>query len=89
MALGNKPKAAQYPSMSDSAYPVQAEWDAEAGVWFSSSNIPGLVIEAATLPEFVELVSALAPELLAENLGVQGRVPLELRAHGLIELAVA
>jgi len=89
MGLGDAPKAAQYHPMSDSGYHVAAEWDAEAGVWISSSNIPGLVIEAATLPEFMELVSALAPELLAENLGLQGKVPLELRAHGLIELAVA
>jgi hypothetical protein len=89
MALGDAPKAAQYLAMSDSAYHVAAEWDAEAGVWISSSNIPGLVVEAATLDEFVELVSVLAPELLAENLGLQGKVPLELRAHGLIELAVA
>lgn len=75
--------------MSDSVYHVAAEWDAEAGVWTSSSNIPGLVVEAATLPEFVDLVSALAPELLAENVGVKGKVPLEIRAHGTIELAVA
>ncbi|WP_425994547.1 DUF1902 domain-containing protein [Caulobacter sp. DWR1-3-2b1] len=89
MGLGDAAKAAQCTGMSDNAYHVEAEWDAEAGVWTSSSNIPGLVVEAATLPEFLELVHALAPELLAENLGVRGKVPLELRAHGLIELAVA
>lgn len=33
--------------MSDSAFHVAAKWDAEAGVWTSSSNIPGLVVEAA------------------------------------------
>lgn len=75
--------------MSDSVYHVEAEWDAEAGVWTSSSNVPGLVIEAATLPEFVDLVSSLAPELLAENLGLKGKAPLEISAHGTIELAVA
>ncbi len=89
MALGDAPKAAQYLGMSDNAYHVAAEWDAEAGVWISSSNVPGLVVEATTLDEFVKLVSILAPELLAENLGLQGKVPLELSAHGLIELAVA
>jgi hypothetical protein len=46
---------------------VSAEWDAEAGVWISESNIAGLVVEASTLPEFFEVASALAPELLAEN----------------------
>jgi hypothetical protein len=75
--------------MSERAYHVEAVWDAEAGVWVSSSNIPGLVVEAATLSEFMDLVSVLAPELLAENLGLSGKVPLELRANGTIELAVA
>lgn len=75
--------------MSDSVYHVAAEWDAEAGVWTSSSNIPGLVVEAASLPEFIDLVSELAPELLAENLGLKGKAPLEICAHGMIELAVA
>ncbi len=70
-------------------YHVQADWDPEAGVWVSSSNIPGLVVEAATLPEFVEIVQALAPELLAENLGLKGQVPVALRASGLLDLAVA
>ncbi|HWU80961.1 MAG TPA: DUF1902 domain-containing protein [Caulobacter sp.] len=52
--------------MPDPLY-VAAEWDAEAGVWISESNIAGLVVEASTLPEFFQLASALAPELLAEN----------------------
>ena len=54
------------------AYHVQANWDAEAGVWVSQSNIPGLVVEAATLAEFVELVETLAPELLADNADIDG-----------------
>lgn len=65
---------------------VQADWDAEAKVWISSSNIPGLVVEADTLPEFVELVQALAPELLADNLGLNGPVPVEFRATETLEL---
>jgi hypothetical protein len=50
-----------------SDYHVQADWDAEARVWVSTSNIPGLVVEADSLPEFIELVQALAPELLVDN----------------------
>ena len=53
-----------------SDYHVQADWDAEARVWVSTSNIPGLVVEAESLPEFVELVQALAPDLLADNAGL-------------------
>lgn len=70
--------------MSD-RYHVEAEWDAEAKVWISSSNIPGLVIEATSLPEFVELAQALAPELLSDNLGITGPVQIEFRATELSE----
>jgi hypothetical protein len=51
-------------------YYVKALWDAEAGVWTSESNIPGLVIEADGLQEFESLIEALAPEMLATNAGV-------------------
>lgn len=58
------------------AYFVKAGWDAEASVWISESNIPGLVIEAETLTEFEELMNSLAPEMLAENVGIHNeRVP--------------
>lgn len=70
-------------------YFVQADWDAQAKVWVSSSNIPGLVVEAEELNAFVELVQSLAPELLADNLGLKGHVPVELRALGTLDLAVA
>jgi hypothetical protein len=72
-----------------SDYHVDADWDPEAGVWVSSSNIPGLVVEAETLPEFVELVQALAPDLLADNANVHGKVRIQLRANGALDLAVA
>ena len=70
-------------------YHVQADWDAEANVWVSTSNIPGLHVEADTLGEFMELVEALAPEMLAGNLGIKGPVPVEVRANRTLELTVA
>lgn len=70
-------------------YHVQAIWDAEARVWVSSSDIPGLVIETATFAEFEQLVRELTPELLAENEGVQGLVRVELEARAGFDLAVA
>ncbi|ATQ41291.1 DUF1902 domain-containing protein [Caulobacter mirabilis] len=70
-------------------YHVQADWDAEAKVWVSSSNIPGLHIEADTLGEFMELVEALAPEMLSDNLGIHGPVPLDVQANGVLLLTVA
>lgn len=48
-------------------YTVTAMWDDEAKVFTSSSNIPGLVIEADSFEEFVSLVEQLAPEVLAAN----------------------
>jgi hypothetical protein len=53
--------------MSNS-YKVTAIWDPEAKVFTSESDVPGLVIEADTFEEFVELVEALGPEMLEANL---------------------
>ena len=57
-----------------SIYFVKALWDAEAAVWISETDIPGLVIEADTLAEFETLLAELAPEMLAanENVGSHG-----------------
>lgn len=72
------------------AYHVKALWDAEAKVWTSESNIPGLVIETETLAEFEDLVRDLAPELLADNVGLKGStVPYRFSAEGRMELKVA
>jgi Domain of unknown function (DUF1902) len=49
-------------------FKITAIWDSEAGVLTSTSNIPGLVVEAETFEEFVFLVEALAPEMLEANL---------------------
>lgn len=68
---------------------VKAIWDPEAGVWCSESDIPGLVIETATLAEFESLARHFAPELLAENLGIQGPVPIRFEATGGFEVLAA
>jgi len=44
---------------------VKAIWDPEAEVWCSESDIPGLVIETATLAEFESLARHVAPGALA------------------------
>jgi Domain of unknown function (DUF1902) len=49
-------------------FKVTAIWDPEAEVFTSTSNIPGLVVEAETFEEFVSLVEVLAPEMLEANL---------------------
>jgi Domain of unknown function (DUF1902) len=49
-------------------FTVTADWDAEARMFTSQSDIPGLVIEAKTLEEFASLAQALALEVIATNL---------------------
>jgi predicted RNA binding protein YcfA (HicA-like mRNA interferase family) len=46
---------------------VTAVWDEEAAVFYSQSDIPGLVIEAGTLDEFRALVRELSPVVMREN----------------------
>ena len=49
-------------------YQVDANWDAEAGVWVAhSDDIPGLNTEAETFDRLVERVVAVVPELLVLN----------------------
>ena len=44
---------------------IQARWDREAAVWWATSkDVPGLVIEAETLPSMIEEVRLVLPELL-------------------------
>ncbi len=52
-------------------YHVDALWDSEAKVWVSKSDVPGLVIETATLAEFEALIRDLAPDLIATNEGLR------------------
>ena len=49
------------------AYTVQATWDADAGVFTTQSDILGLVVEAETFEDVVELVRAPAPGVIAAN----------------------
>ncbi len=68
---------------------VKAIWDPEAEVWCSESDIPGLVIETATLAEFESLARHFAPDLLSENLGISGPVPIKFEAAGSFDVVAA
>ena len=46
---------------------VKPCWDAEAGEYYSESNIKGLHIEAETTDEFHALARELAPEMIRDN----------------------
>lgn len=74
--------------MNQSFY-VKAIWDPEAEVWCSESDIPGLVIETATLAEFEFLARQFASDLLAENLGIQGPMSIRFEAQGGFEVMAA
>ena len=69
-------------------YHVEALWDPEAGVWVSQSDVPGLVIETATLAEFEALMKALIPEMIADHDG-DAAASVEWKSHGTFDLAVA
>ena len=50
---------------------VHADWDAEAGVWVAtSSDVPGLATEAATVEALLAKLESMIPELLVANGGV-------------------
>lgn len=70
------------------SFTVTATWDPGARVFTSQSDIPGLVIEAATFEEFVALVRTLAPEVIAANLPA-ARGPHTLHVETRLDLAVA
>lgn len=54
--------------MIEMQFYVKAEWDAEAGVWYTAdTDIPGLVVEAPTVEEFGKLVFELAPQMVELN----------------------
>ena len=69
-------------------FTVTATWDPGARVFTSRSDLPGLVVEAETFEEFVDLVRALAPEVIAANLpGARG--PHTVQVETRREFAVA
>jgi Domain of unknown function (DUF1902) len=50
------------------AITIDARWDAEASVWLATStDVPGLVVEAPTWPIMIEEVRLVLPELLDLN----------------------
>jgi hypothetical protein len=72
------------------SYFVKAVWEPEARVWISDTDIPGLVIESDTLAEFEALMMRLAPEMLAENVGLHdASVAIDFQVSDRREVMVA
>jgi len=50
---------------------IICRWDAEPKVWWAESeDLPGLVTEASTIPELIQRVMDVAPELIEDNLAL-------------------
>ncbi|MDR3450556.1 MAG: DUF1902 domain-containing protein [Alphaproteobacteria bacterium] len=48
---------------------IICKWDGEAKVWVAESeDLPGLVTEAATIPELIQRSMEVIPELIESNL---------------------
>ena len=64
--------------MTVPTYNVSCTWDAEAGVWYATSeDVPGLVAEDQSFESLIEEVKLLTPDLLELNCAV--RRPSEVR----------
>ncbi len=70
-------------------YHVQGLWYPEAKVWASNSDVPGLVIETATLAEFEALMRELVPEMIEGDHAKGEVVFVEWNSSGVFELALA
>jgi hypothetical protein len=69
---------------------ITARWDAEASVWIAtSSDVPGLVVEAPTWPAMIEEVRLVLPELLQVEGQGSDRLSLTFRAEEHLDLAGA
>lgn len=48
---------------------IVCKWDPEAQVWWAESeDLPGLVTEAGNIPDLIQRVMEVAPELIQDNL---------------------
>ncbi len=69
---------------------VQSIWDEEAKIWIATSkDVPGLVVEAASLDELAKEVTSLVPQLLALHNSqspdqAPREVPIEMRQRVMV-----
>jgi predicted RNase H-like HicB family nuclease len=69
--------------MDVNSFHVQADWDAEAGVWVATSDdVPGLVTEAETIEALTSRLRTMIPEILEANgLLPDGSIAFEVTSH--------
>lgn len=56
----------------------RAVWDDEVNVWYSETDIEGLIINAKDLNEFEEVMNEFAGDRVLENHWRRGQVPEEM-----------
>ena len=67
---------------------INARWDGEANVWLATStDVPGLVVEAETWPSMIKEVRLVLPDLLDLNGRASGPLSLTFRAEEHLDLA--
>jgi len=74
----------------DRTIAIAARWDGEARVWIATStDVPGLVIEADTWSAMVEEVKLVLPELLELSGKTNDNIALTFKAEEHLNLARA
>jgi Domain of unknown function (DUF1902) len=69
---------------------IDARWDSEASVWIAtSSEVPGLVVEADTCPAMIEEVRLVLPDLLELAGEPNDNLSLTFRAEEHLDVAGA
>ena len=69
---------------------IQAKWDGEANVWIAtSSDVPGLVVEADTWPQMIEEVRLVLPDLLEVSGQPHKDLSITFKAEEHLDLAGA
>jgi hypothetical protein len=67
---------------------IDARWDPEASVWIAtSSDVPGLVVEADTWSAVIDEVRLVLPELLEASGKRNDNLSLTCRAEEHLEIA--
>jgi len=60
-----------HPPMAERRFDLKVvmTWDPDARIWWAESDdLPGLATEAPTIPELIQRVMEIAPELIEDNL---------------------
>ena len=70
-------------------YNVKAVWDPEAAVFYATSNIPGLNVEAETITAFIDVVKDVALDLIEANDPAPDRQSVIVHLEADLDLAVA